>query len=97
VTVIACTQEHILPDECIECGGWLHAEIRGGVPGPCGQYCCEDCAASATEHMEQSRRDTHLYNRDLLCACAQVCAPAGHPTAAELAEYQTYVEAISDP
>lgn len=97
MTVIACTQEHILPDECIECGGWLHAEIRGGVPGPCGQYCCEDCAASATEHMEQSRRDTHLHNRDLLCACAQVCAPAGHPTAAELAEYQTYVEAISDP
>lgn len=93
MTFIACGQAQIAPDECIECGGWLHAETRGGVPGPCGRYCCEDCAASAQEHAEQSRRDAHLHNRDLLCACAEVCAPAGHPTEAELVEYQAYLEA----
>lgn len=23
---IACTQDHVAPDECPGCGGWLHAE-----------------------------------------------------------------------
>lgn len=88
--VIACTQAHIAPDECPECGGWLHAHHRGGVPGPAGQYCSEDCAVSAQEHADQQARDYHLHVRDLLCACEDVCAPAGHPTAAERAEWTTY-------
>lgn len=90
MTIIACGQAQIAPDECIECGGCLHAEIRGGVPGPCGRYCCEECAASAQEHAERQERSVHLHARDLLCACAEVCAPAGHPTAAEVAEYEAY-------
>jgi uracil-DNA glycosylase len=90
VTFIACTQEHILRDECTECGGWLHAERREGFPGPSGNYCTEECAASAQERSEQVDVANHLRIRDLLCACAQVCAPAGHPTAEEIAEYEDY-------
>ena len=92
MTIIACGQAQIAPDECIECGGWLHAETEGGVPGPCGRYCCEDCAASAQEHAERSRRDAHLHNRDLLCDCP-TCRTAGHPTEAEYAEYQLHADA----
>lgn len=92
MTIIVCTQEHICPDECIECGGWLHSERRGGYSGPGGRYCTEDCAADAQERVERIDVRTHLYARDLLCDCL-ICTGAGHPTAAELAEYQAYQEA----
>jgi hypothetical protein len=91
VTIIACGQAQIAPDECIECGGWLHAEVRGGVPGPCGRYCGEDCAASAAEHAEQQERSAHLHARDLLCDC-EVCRANGYPTDADYAEYQVYAD-----
>ena len=92
MTIVACTQDHIAPDECIECGGWLHAEQRGGVAGPCGRYCCEDCAASAAEYAVLLARQTHLHHRDLLCDCP-VCHANGHPTEVEYAEYRAYAEA----
>lgn len=91
---IACTQDHIAPDECIECGGWLHHERRGGFPGPCGSYCSEDCAVSAQEHGERLDRAAHLHQRDLLCDCP-VCTAAGHPTADELAEWTAYQQAVA--
>jgi hypothetical protein len=87
--MIACTQDHILPDECPECGGWLHTTTRGGFPGPVGDYCTEDCVASAQTWIGQQARDTHLYVRDLICDC-EVCTAAGHPTPAELAEWADY-------
>lgn len=91
MTFIACGQAQIAPDECIECGGWLHAEIRGGVAGPCGRYCCEDCAADAAEYAEQLHRGTHLHNRDMLCDCP-VCRAHGYPTEADYAEYRAYAD-----
>lgn len=93
MTIIACGQDEICPDECANCGFWLSSEIPGGVPGPFGRYCTEDCAADAAHQAVLLERQAHLYHRDLLCACAEVCAPNGHPTAAEVAEYRAYVEA----
>lgn len=90
MTVIACTQDHVLADECPECGGWLHTEIRGGFPGPVGNYCSEDCTTSAQLRIDQQAKDTHLYQRDLLCDC-KVCTKAGLPTLAELAEWVNYL------
>lgn len=94
MTIIACTQEYIAPNECIECGGWLHSQRRRGYPGPAGRYCTEDCAANAQERIERDQRHNHLEIRDLMCDC-EVCVAAGHPTEAELAEYQAYQEATS--
>jgi ferredoxin len=91
MTIIVCTQEHIAPDECVECGFWLHHERRGGYPGPAGQYCSEDCAAGAQERIERDQRWNHVQIRDLMCDCP-VCTAAGHPTAAEVAEYHAYQE-----
>lgn len=96
MAIIVCTQDHIIPDECPECGGWLHVTTHGGVPGPCGQYCSEDCAASAQTYNDQQARDTHLYQRDLMCRCPW-CIAAGHPTDAEIAEYRTYLAAVDLP
>jgi hypothetical protein len=51
MSIIICTQDDILPDECPECGGWLHTEIPGGVAGPFEwRFCSEDCAASCQDH-----------------------------------------------
>jgi uncharacterized Zn finger protein (UPF0148 family) len=91
VTIVTCTQATVLPDECPECGGWLHRVHRGGVPGPVGQYCEEDCASAAQTRIDQQARAAHLYCRDLLCSCP-VCQAAGHPTEAEREEYRTHIK-----
>lgn len=95
MTFIACTQEHIAPDECANCGGWLSSTIRGGVAGPFGRYCTEECAADAQHHAVLLDRQAHLYSRDLLCDCL-VCRDNGHPTEAERDEYRVYEMSRSD-
>jgi hypothetical protein len=90
VTIFLCTQSHVLPDECIGCGGWLHTEQRGGCPGPVGNYCTEDCASDDTARIAEQDERTHLTVRDLICACP-VCVVNGHPTAAEITEYHAYL------
>lgn len=87
--IIACTQDHVLPDECPECSGWLHTEFVGGFPGPVGFYCSEQCAINAQTWHEQATRDNHVHVRDLLCDCP-VCTQAGHPTPEERAEWDNY-------
>lgn len=91
LVVFACTAADVLGDGCVECGGWLHAEIRGGFASRGGPVCSEECAASATHRLTVGAAldeiERHLHLRDLLCACAEVCAPLGRPTAAELAEH----------
>jgi hypothetical protein len=89
MTLIACTQQHIAPDDCVNCGGWLHEELRGGYPGPAGSYCTEDCAADAQQRCDQADQAAHLHTRDLLCTCP-TCVAAGHPTPQELDEWRTY-------
>lgn len=89
MTIIACTQDHIAPDECCNCGGWLHVVQRGGFPGPFGKYCTEECAVDAQRHGEEADRRGHLNQRDLLCDCP-ICTAAGHPTRAELDDYRAY-------
>lgn len=90
MTIITCTQNDILPDECPECGGWLHDERRGGVPGPFEWwFCSEDCAASCQDHATAGDRVAHLHVRDLMCDC-EVCTAAGHPTDAEKAEWAAH-------
>jgi hypothetical protein len=88
--LIICGQDQIAPDECIECGGWLHHERRGGYHDQYGaRFCSEDCIASYQEHANQSTPNQHLVLRDLLCSC-DICHAAGHPTAAERAEYAAW-------
>lgn len=91
MTLIACGQEQIAPDECVNCGFWLHSQTHGGVPGPFGRYCDEECATAAQDRADEVSRVSHLHVRDLLCACP-VCTEAGHPTPAELVEWKNYQE-----
>jgi hypothetical protein len=87
--IVTCTQATVLPDECPECGGWLHRVHRGGVPGPAGQYCGEDCASDAQSRINIRTTAAHLYSRDLLCSCP-TCRAAGHPTEQEIVVYIFY-------
>lgn len=48
--VFVDTQETVAPEECVNCGGWLHAVTRGGIRTPNGSVCDEDCATSLAEH-----------------------------------------------
>lgn len=86
MTLIACTQGHVIPDECPECGGWLHTTTHGGIAGPAGSYCTEDCAMAAQTWIKKQARDAHLHLRDLVCAC-EVCVAAGHPTDTETTQW----------
>ena len=92
MTIIVCRQSTGRGAECPECGGGLH---RRDVPEPVRlvdgpAVCSPDCAASYTERAARVDVDAHLHLRDLLCDCAQVCAPRGLPTAAMRAEYSAY-------
>jgi hypothetical protein len=87
----ACGQEVIAPGDCIECGGDLHLQRAGGYPAKFGQVCSEDCAADQTDRLVAVARADHLRLRDLLCACTEVCAPAGLPSQAMLDEYAAWV------
>lgn len=88
-----CTQDRVLPDTCLHCGGWLHAQQRGGFPGRAGCYCSEDCAADFTLSLLEQNTDNHLALRDPLCGC-RTCTEAGHPTPSEVAEHDAYLTAL---
>lgn len=89
--MILCTQDHVAPHECVECGGGLP---RGGGYRPNGprgfRFCSEDCIASYQERAAQVDVSHHLRMRDLLCAC-EICAARELPSAQDRAEYAAYV------
>lgn len=90
MTIIACTQDDICPDECLNCGGWIGSEGNPhGVPGPMGRYCSEDCAAGHQESLIDNYRVSHLYLRDLMCEC-EICTANGLPSPMDRAEYLAY-------
>lgn len=94
MTIILCGQAGIMPDACVECGGWLHRVQRGGIENNGSRYCDEDCIADYQQRRRINHLNGHYANRDLLCNCAEICAPAGRPTAAERQEYADY---LADP
>lgn len=92
---LVCGQFAVLGDGCPGCGGWLHVERHGGYTDHQGwRFCSEDCIADQQERAAQNHCDVHLGTRDLLCDCAEYCAPRGLPTAAMLQEYQDYLDSI---
>ncbi len=93
--IIVCGQAAVLgdTDTCV-CGFWLHSVIPGGLPGPNGwRYCSPECADAQLEREAVDCATDHLGVRDLLCDCAEVCAPRGLPDAAMRAEYAAYRDA----
>lgn len=54
--VCLADQATIAPDECVECGGWLHVEERGGYPAPGSSFrvCSQFCVESWVEHQGQA-------------------------------------------
>lgn len=93
--VIACGQSAIFPDTCLSCGGYLHRVVRDGFPGRNGwRFCDEDCVADDQEHRARQHTDQHVGTRDLLCDCAEVCAPRGLPTQAMRDEYAAYLATL---
>lgn len=89
VALIACSQADVLGEACPSCGGWIHSTVPGGIATGHLVVCSPECAA---DEAELARR-RHLDVRELLCACADACAPAGLPSpvdreiAAELARH----------
>lgn len=95
MSIIVCDQAAVLGDGCPGCGGWLHRVQRSGFPGPHGWfYCDEDCIADQAEQEAHNHVDAHLGTRDLLCDCAQFCAPRGLPTQEMRDEYAAYLVSI---
>lgn len=82
-----------LGEACPGCGGWLHRVQHGGFRFDGWPYCDPDCYEDWFEWRRSAHMDGHLATRDLLCDCAEFCAPAGRPTAAELQEYADGVAA----
>ncbi len=98
MTIIVCGAADVLGDACPECGGWLSRVRKGGFPDPGSlNVCDEDCIASAQATRAATSRGRHLELRDLLCDCAEICAPAGRPTDAERAEWAAYCAIPSPP
>jgi hypothetical protein len=95
MSVMVCDQFAVLGDGCPECGFWLHREQHGGYPDQHGVYfCSEDCIADQQARAVTRRLDGHLGMRDLLCDCAEYCAPCGLPDAAMRQEYADYLASI---
>lgn len=90
MTIMLCGPAEIAPGTCPECGGWLHAERRGGYTDGHITYCSETCITSAQVNACRAAALSHLTIRDLLCACP-TCLAFGHPTPDELAEWATYL------
>lgn len=60
-----------------------------------GVRCCsEDCLADYQERRARNHADAHYGTRDMLCDCAEYCAPRGLPTQAERDEYAAYLASI---
>lgn len=50
--VCLADQSMVAPDECVECGGWLHVEVRDGYPLPAPdrfRVCSQDCVEGWVE------------------------------------------------
>lgn len=95
MSVVACGQSAIFPDTCMSCGGYLHRVVRHGFPGRHGwRFCSEDCVADDQETRVRDHATGHRATRDLLCDCAEVCAPLGLPTQAMKDEYADYLKSI---
>jgi hypothetical protein len=94
VTIFVCGQNEVMPGECL-CGSDYNRLIPGGVVGPHGwRYCGQQCIDDQLDHEARRDANDHLGVRDLLCACPDICAPAGLPTAAMLQEYADYLASI---
>jgi hypothetical protein len=92
--IFLCGQDEILMGECL-CGDDYNRFIPGGVVGPHGwRYCAQECTDEQLDREATEHADFHRGIRDLLCNCAEFCAPAGLPTAAMLQEYADYVASI---
>lgn len=89
--IFVCGQGDILRDDCPECGGDLNHILRGGFQAAVGRVCSLDCVDAQLERLEQQRREFHWGARDLMCACAEFCQPAGRPTEADRAEWAEYL------
>lgn len=95
---IVCGQFDVLGDQCPGCGGWLHCEVRGGYAGPKGwRFCTEECAADQEDWLARKHLDEHAGVRDLLCDCAEYCAPRGLPTEEMRQEYADYLATLASP
>ena len=91
MTIFVCGPDDVMPGGCPECGGWLHSVRPGGFDDPGSmRVCSEECIDSAQEHRRKSKLINHLRLRDMMCDCAEVCAPAGLPSEADRAEWATY-------
>lgn len=86
MTVVACRQGDVAPGECPGCGAAARPGGPTAEPGGIA-YCSADCAADAAQRAADQKVTAHLTVRDYMCSCPDVCAPAGRPTRAEIAEY----------
>jgi len=94
MTVFLCGQDEIMLNTCT-CEANYNRFIPGGVVGPHGwRYCAQECIDDQLNWEAHKHTDDHHGTRDLLCNCAEFCAPAGLPTAAMLKEYADYVASI---
>ena len=95
MTIFLCGQSAVLGDDTCVCGFWLHGVVHGGFEGPHGwRYCSLECIDDQLDFQARNHTNDHHGTRDLLCDCAEFCAPAGLPTAAMLQEYADYVASI---
>jgi hypothetical protein len=79
--LFACGQFDILGSECPSCGGSVNWLTPGGLRAANGLFVCsEECVEAESARREKISAQRHLDNRDLLCDCPEVCAPAGLPT-----------------
>ena len=86
--IIVCGQAEILGNACAYCEDQLPR--IGAVLTSLGWMCSEDCAADWAETRARQRAAAHVAARDLMCEC-DTCMSAGHPTAAERAEWAEYL------
>jgi hypothetical protein len=96
MSVILCSQSDVLGEGCPGCGDWLHRVVRGGFPHNGWHYCDQECIADYEESRARSHVAAHTGTRDLLCDCADICAPRGLPTAAMRQEYADYLATLVD-
>jgi hypothetical protein len=60
------------------------------------RFCDEECIADDYEHRRREHMRAHYGTRDLLCNCAEFCAPAGLPTVEMVREYEDYLATLVD-
>lgn len=96
MTIIACGQDDVFLSTCPGCEASYHRFIKGGVVGPHGwRYCEQACIDLQLDYEAFVHAESHRATRDLLCDCAEVCAPRGLPTQAMLDEVAAYRASIA--